>query len=189
MDMLKLDINQCDEKFYVPNAFKGTHKCHRKSSYVSFSSRRTPSTILSLDLAYFFQLTIALCSAVRADTRQRLRDRGIQVRMQAGLRVSLRRCHNVLRWTTRRGRIHEYRSRHRHPLRHVQVPISRCRIHTIQLDSYTFRSRLFLPILRGASMNASSIPINEQTNSVRENAIFLLVLRTFSIKRSVQNSY
>ncbi|OXU20878.1 hypothetical protein TSAR_014574 [Trichomalopsis sarcophagae] len=33
MDLLQLDINQCDDKFNVPNAFKGTHKCDKKSSY------------------------------------------------------------------------------------------------------------------------------------------------------------
>ena len=33
MDLLQLDINQCDDEFYVPNAFKGTHKCDRKTSY------------------------------------------------------------------------------------------------------------------------------------------------------------
>ncbi|XP_015514944.1 uncharacterized protein [Neodiprion pinetum] len=33
MDLLQLDINQCDDKFYIPNAFKGTHKCDRKTSY------------------------------------------------------------------------------------------------------------------------------------------------------------
>lgn len=36
MDLLQLDINQCDDKFNVPNAFKGTHKCDKKSSYVSY---------------------------------------------------------------------------------------------------------------------------------------------------------
>lgn len=34
MDLLKLDINQCPDKYYVPNAFKGTHKCDEKTSYV-----------------------------------------------------------------------------------------------------------------------------------------------------------
>ncbi|XP_076766742.1 uncharacterized protein LOC143433330 [Xylocopa sonorina] len=33
MDLLQLDINQCDDAFYVPNAFKGTHKCDKKTSY------------------------------------------------------------------------------------------------------------------------------------------------------------
>ncbi|KAK0182119.1 hypothetical protein PV327_000286 [Microctonus hyperodae] len=33
MNLLQLDINQCDDKFYVPNAFKDTHKCDRKTSY------------------------------------------------------------------------------------------------------------------------------------------------------------
>ncbi|XP_017885340.1 uncharacterized protein LOC108628125 [Ceratina calcarata] len=33
MDLLQLDINQCDDVFYAPNAFKGTHKCDRKTSY------------------------------------------------------------------------------------------------------------------------------------------------------------
>jgi len=35
MRLLELDINQCPDKFYVPNAFKDTHKCDRKTSYVS----------------------------------------------------------------------------------------------------------------------------------------------------------
>ncbi|CAD6209215.1 GSCOCG00003785001-RA-CDS [Cotesia congregata] len=33
MNLMDMDINQCDDKFYVPNAFKGTHKCDRKTSY------------------------------------------------------------------------------------------------------------------------------------------------------------
>ncbi|XP_015589377.1 uncharacterized protein LOC107265002 [Cephus cinctus] len=33
MDLLQLDINQCDDAYYVPNAFKGTHKCDKKTSY------------------------------------------------------------------------------------------------------------------------------------------------------------
>lgn len=35
MDMLQMDINQCDDDYFIPNAFKGTHKCDRKTSYVS----------------------------------------------------------------------------------------------------------------------------------------------------------
>ncbi|XP_019872214.2 uncharacterized protein LOC109600466 [Aethina tumida] len=33
MDMLKLDINQCPDKYYVPNMFKDTNKCDAKTSY------------------------------------------------------------------------------------------------------------------------------------------------------------
>lgn len=33
MDLLQLDINQCPDKYYKPNAFKDTHKCDRKTSY------------------------------------------------------------------------------------------------------------------------------------------------------------
>lgn len=33
MDLLQLDINQCPDKYYVPNAFKDTHKCDKKTSY------------------------------------------------------------------------------------------------------------------------------------------------------------
>lgn len=33
MDLLQLDINQCDDVFHAPNAFKGTHKCDKKTSY------------------------------------------------------------------------------------------------------------------------------------------------------------
>jgi hypothetical protein len=35
MDLLKLDINQCPDKYYIPNAFKDTHKCDERNSYVS----------------------------------------------------------------------------------------------------------------------------------------------------------
>ena len=34
MDIRMLDIDQCEDKYWVPNAFKGTHKCHETSSYV-----------------------------------------------------------------------------------------------------------------------------------------------------------
>ncbi|XP_022825791.1 uncharacterized protein LOC111355913 isoform X1 [Spodoptera litura] len=33
MALMSLDINQCPDKYYVPNAFKGTDKCDRSSSY------------------------------------------------------------------------------------------------------------------------------------------------------------
>ncbi|XP_018334967.1 uncharacterized protein LOC108743868 [Agrilus planipennis] len=33
MDMLKLDINQCPDEYYVPNAFKDTHKCDKRNSW------------------------------------------------------------------------------------------------------------------------------------------------------------
>jgi hypothetical protein len=33
MDLLKLDINQCPDKYYIPNAFKDTHKCDERNSY------------------------------------------------------------------------------------------------------------------------------------------------------------
>lgn len=35
MDMRQLDINQCPDDYHTPNAFKNTHKCDEKSSYVS----------------------------------------------------------------------------------------------------------------------------------------------------------
>ncbi|XP_077288541.1 uncharacterized protein LOC143912950 [Arctopsyche grandis] len=33
MDLLQMDINQCPDKYYVPNGFKGTHKCDDATSY------------------------------------------------------------------------------------------------------------------------------------------------------------
>ena len=45
-----LDIDQCPDKYYVPNAFKDTHKCDDRSSYVSkFENinNAIPSKILS----------------------------------------------------------------------------------------------------------------------------------------------
>lgn len=35
MDMKQLDINQCPDDYHTPNAFKNTHKCDQKTSYVS----------------------------------------------------------------------------------------------------------------------------------------------------------
>lgn len=35
MDLLKLDIVQCPNEYYVQNPFKDTHRCDRKTSYVS----------------------------------------------------------------------------------------------------------------------------------------------------------
>ena len=34
MDIRMLDIDQCPDKYHVPNAYKDTHKCDDKSSYV-----------------------------------------------------------------------------------------------------------------------------------------------------------
>lgn len=41
MDMLQLDINQCPDNYYTPNAFKNTHKCDDKSSYVRLTQTLT----------------------------------------------------------------------------------------------------------------------------------------------------
>ena len=38
MDIKMLDVNQCPSDYTVPNAFKRTHKCDDKTSYVSLST-------------------------------------------------------------------------------------------------------------------------------------------------------
>ena len=38
MDIKVLDVNQCPGKYYTPNAFKRTHKCDDKTSYVSIAA-------------------------------------------------------------------------------------------------------------------------------------------------------
>ena len=35
MEIKKLDISQCPGDYFTPNAFKRTHKCDDKTSYVS----------------------------------------------------------------------------------------------------------------------------------------------------------
>lgn len=35
MDLLKVDVNQCEDEYNIPNRFKETNKCDEKSSYVS----------------------------------------------------------------------------------------------------------------------------------------------------------
>lgn len=44
MDMLQMDINQCDDDYFIPNAFKNTHKCDRKTSYVSSIGEPEPES-------------------------------------------------------------------------------------------------------------------------------------------------
>ncbi len=43
MDIRMLDIDQCGDTYYVPNAFKETHKCDQISSYVSRLNLRNGS--------------------------------------------------------------------------------------------------------------------------------------------------
>ena len=43
MDIRMLDIDQCPGKYHMPNAFKDTHKCDDKSSYVSTEYRSARS--------------------------------------------------------------------------------------------------------------------------------------------------
>lgn len=38
MDIRMLDIDQCPDRYWAPNAFKDTHKCDDKTSYVSSNS-------------------------------------------------------------------------------------------------------------------------------------------------------
>ena len=35
MDIKMLDVNQCNGDYHTPNAFKRTHKCDERTSYVS----------------------------------------------------------------------------------------------------------------------------------------------------------
>lgn len=64
MDLLQLDINQCDDKYNAPNAFKGTHKCDKKTSYVSIK--------IFISLSYFFLFFFRLLIVSRQYARTRL---------------------------------------------------------------------------------------------------------------------
>lgn len=50
MRLLELDINQCPDTYYVPNAFKDTHKCDKKTSYVSIVISASSFLIMQLCL-------------------------------------------------------------------------------------------------------------------------------------------
>ena len=75
MDIRMLDIDQCPGKYHTPNAFKDTHKCDDKSSYVSIKEDRwishvriiqniiyTISCILLLDFAILGRYTLIIFS-------------------------------------------------------------------------------------------------------------------------------
>lgn len=53
MNMLQLDINQCPDDYYEPNAFKNTHKCDEKSSYVSMRARIMRFFLPALGFLFF----------------------------------------------------------------------------------------------------------------------------------------
>lgn len=53
MDLLKLDINQCPDKYYVPNAFKDTNKCDQRTSYVSMINYSIKCTVMSQTVKFF----------------------------------------------------------------------------------------------------------------------------------------
>ena len=57
MNIRMLDIDQCPDRYWVPNAFKDTHKCDDKTSYVSpsikcFQHKAVP-TFLSILFSVF----------------------------------------------------------------------------------------------------------------------------------------
>lgn len=53
MDVLNLDIVQCPSEYYVQNAFKDTHRCDRRTSYVSYAYVFWVSEIQSFLLLLF----------------------------------------------------------------------------------------------------------------------------------------
>jgi len=55
MDMMQLDINQCPDWYYEPNAYKNTHKCDEQTSYVSI--RKCQSTNWKLCLCRILVLS------------------------------------------------------------------------------------------------------------------------------------
>lgn len=61
MDIKALDINQCPGDYYTPNAFKRTHKCDDKTSYVS---------LICLFSEKVFNVLLSVC----ANPRKRIQD-------------------------------------------------------------------------------------------------------------------
>lgn len=41
MSLMSLDINQCNQEYHVPNAFKNTDKCDKQTTYVSINNIKT----------------------------------------------------------------------------------------------------------------------------------------------------
>jgi hypothetical protein len=113
--MRVLDINQCPDDYHTPNAFKNSHKCDRKTSYVSHPLIWKQNSANNL--------LFSVCS----NPRPRLRERWLQVRVPARIRVSIRRSDNILRRPAGRVRIPEHHERQGDEIRLIQVPISRCR--------------------------------------------------------------
>lgn len=143
VDMLQMDINQCDNDYYVPNAFKGTHKCDRKTSYVSASSLfwysksgvfvASSNNKLKINNKIIQNSFVSL--TVCADFGTFIHHRRVQVRMSTGIRISIWRFNHILRWPIGRGRIRKYREWWQNSLRSIQVPIGR----RCCITSHTFR--------------------------------------------------
>lgn len=143
MDMRQLDINQCPDDYHTPNAFKNTHKCDRRTSYVSLHLTHPP--IIPLMIRF-----VSVC----ADSGSRLRERRLQMRMSARLRVSFRGFNHVLRRTACGVRVPEHHEQQGDSLRSVQVPISWCCWHQRAAHAHRWLHH-FLDFL-----HASPSPIN-----------------------------
>jgi len=107
MDLLQVDINQCDDKFYQPNAFKDTHKCDRKTSYVSRLIILLNMIISDIFINVKYYKHIDICNFISINRNviseeailnvfvvctyswKRIRNRWIQMRMQTGFRVPI----------------------------------------------------------------------------------------------------
>lgn len=151
MDLLHLDINQCPDEFYEPNAFKNTNKCDEQSSYVS--CRRINLIILKLNNFIFL-------SSVRSHPRPRLRKRRLQMRVQAGLRVSVRGSNHVLRRPVGGGRIPEHCDGQGISLRSVPVPIGGGRCNQSNRRPYFHRLVRSLSRAQGESLIIDIVECN-----------------------------
>lgn len=81
MDMRQLDINQCPSDYHTPNAFKNTHKCDPKTSYVS---KKIKSLKSILKLCHFsaFQFSVVGLK-VAAISASAFKDTSIHLRISS----------------------------------------------------------------------------------------------------------
>lgn len=115
MDIKKLDINQCPGDYFTPNAFKRTHKCDDKTSYVSIYK-------YSKNWISFINISFPVC----ANSRQRFQDWRLQMHVQTRIWISFWGSYWLL-WRTEVGcRVPEPGGGQTQLVRHVQMSSCWC---------------------------------------------------------------
>ena len=82
MDIRMLDIDQCPDKYHVPNAYKDTHKCDDKSSYVRKASYNLLAPYVDQSLIFLYSVCQFWAEASRQEVTSANVNRVTSIRLK-----------------------------------------------------------------------------------------------------------